>query len=370
MVALAGLKSGHVTKNTVFDCPAAIEIDDHLFHNSDFLAGGDHEPGKRDPRFPATFSSTSTGSRRASRRSTRWGKKPGFGHKWGLLGDADEDAGILPGPEWMKKPENQASAETGAHRSLEQRTDGQRVDRPGLSCFARRLQLATFLCSVANGGTIFQPRLYSHVTNYKGDTVAEIPEGTPYSTLDMRPADLKTVQEGMYDVVEKEGGTGYATARIPGVHMAGKTGTAQHYRYVNGAKTQDLTTWFYCYGPFEKPQYVTCVMVEGGTWGSTAAAPIASEVMKRLFAMDKGGVETVVPLKSLVGNFKGSDKVILPNAPVGPPPTPPVPGAAPVAGTPTVTAEASPDDDDMVTTPAADAPPSSSRSRSGTKGAR
>jgi penicillin-binding protein 2 len=40
MVALAGLKSGHVTADTEFDCPAAIQIDDHLFHNSDHSDGG------------------------------------------------------------------------------------------------------------------------------------------------------------------------------------------------------------------------------------------------------------------------------------------------------------------------------------------
>jgi penicillin-binding protein 2 len=68
---------------------------------------------------------------------------------------------------------------------------------------------------------------------------------------------------------------------------------------------QDLKTWFYCYGPFEDPRYVVCVLVEGGTWGGTAAAPIASTIMKRLFAMDAGNVENVVPLQPIQGNFKG-----------------------------------------------------------------
>jgi penicillin-binding protein 2 len=364
---LAGLKSGHVTKNTPFDCPAAIEIDDHLFHNSDFLAGGEMSLVNAIKVSSDVFF-YQYGIKAGIEAIDAMGQKAGFGHKWGLLGDADEDSGILPGPEWLKKPENQALLKR-AHIDKWSNAQTANVSIGQGFVLCTPLQLATFLCSVANGGTVYQPRLYSHVTNYKGDTVAEIPEGMPYSTLDLKPSDLKTVQEGMYQVVEAEGGTGYATARIPGVHMGGKTGTAQHYRYVNGVKTQDLTTWFYCYGPFEKPQYVTCVMVEGGTWGSTAAAPIASEVMKRLFAMDKGGVETVVPLKSLVGNFKGSDKVILPNAPVGPIAVT-TPGITPPATATATTADASTDDDDMVTTPAADAPPSTTRSRSGTKGAR
>ena len=50
----------------------------------------------------------------------------------------------------------------------------------------------------------------------------------------MKPSDLKAVQEGMYEVVEESGGTGNATAKIPGVHLAGKTGTAQAYIKVDG----------------------------------------------------------------------------------------------------------------------------------------
>jgi penicillin-binding protein 2 len=360
MVALAGLKSGHVTRNTDFDCPWAIQIDDHLFKNSDFKAGGTMSLVNAIKVSSDVFF-YQYGIKAGIEAIDAMGEKVGFGHKWGLLGDADEDAGILPGPEWLKKPENQARLKK-AHidRWSNAQTANVAIGQGFVLCTP--LQLATFLCSVANGGTVYQPRLYSRVTNYKGDTIAEIPAGTAYSTLDMRPADLKAVQQGMYEVVEEDGGTGFATAKIPGVHMAGKTGTAQHYRYVNGVKTQDLTTWFYCYGPFEKPEYVTCVMVEGGTWGSTAAAPIASEVMKRLFAMDKGGVETVAKLTPLMGNFKGSDKAVVANAsPVGP---------APGGAAPAVTADASSSDDDMDATPAADAPPSTPRSRYGTKGAR
>jgi penicillin-binding protein 2 len=301
LVALAGLKSGHVTANTSFDCPGVITIDNHPFHNSDRTDAGSMSLINA-IRVSSDVFFYQYGIRAGIAAIDSLGQRVGFGHKWGLLGDADEDAGILPGPEWMKQNEAWLRRTQNVDHWSNAQTANTSIGQGFVLCTP--LQMATFLCSVANGGTVYQPRLYSHVSNYKGDSVAEIPEGTVYNTLGMRRADLKAVQQGMYEVVEADGGTGHSIA-IPGFHMGGKTGTAQHYRIVDGEKKQDLTTWFYCYGPFEAPKYVTCVMVEGGTWGATAAAPVAGEIMKRLFAMDHGAVETVQPLKPVQGNFNG-----------------------------------------------------------------
>ena len=277
------------------------------------------------------------------------GARVGFGHKWGLLGDADEDAGILPGPAWMKQPENSKwlLRTHNINTWTTAQTANTSIGQGFVQCTP--LQMATFLCSVANGGTVYQPRLYSKVVDYQGNIMAEPPAGVIYNTLDVKPGQLKAVQEGMEEVVEAPGGTGYATARLPnGPNLAGKTGTAQAYRRVDGVRKQDLKTWFYCYGPFEDPRYVVCVLVEGGTWGGTAAAPIASTIMKRLFAMDAGNVENVAYLPPLVGNFKGVTDVETHNDDDAA-----KPGrrrCAPAADT------------GGDTTPPADAPPSSARS--------
>jgi penicillin-binding protein 2 len=119
---------------------------------------------------------------------------------------------------------------------------------------------------------------------------------------------LKAVQEGMREVIEGDGGTGQL-AQVPGYTLAGKTGTAQAYMRMDGRRKQDLKTWFYCYGPFEAPRYVCCVLVEGGSWGGTTSAPIAQEIMRRLFALDKGAVENVAYLQPAVGNFNGVTEV-------------------------------------------------------------
>ena len=174
MVALAGLKSGNVTVDTDFDCPGAIQIDDHLFHNSDSAAAGTmslvHAICVSSDVFFYQY-----GIKAGIEAIDAMGKLVGFGHKWGLLGDADEDAGILPGPEWMKQNEEWLKKT----RNVDHWSNAQTANTSIGQGFVQvtPLQLATFLCSVANGGTVYQPRLYSHVVDYKGDTVAEIPEG-------------------------------------------------------------------------------------------------------------------------------------------------------------------------------------------------
>jgi len=350
MVALAGLKSGNCTVNTSFDCPGAIQIDDHLFHNSDSTDAGTmslvHAICVSSDVFFYQY-----GIKAGIEAIDAMGKLAGFGHKWGLLGDADEDAGILPGPEWMKENDkwllkthnidHWSRAQT-ANTSIGQ---GFVLNTP--------LQMATFLCAVANGGTVYQPRLYSRVVDYKGETKAEIPAGQVYSTLDVKPSDLKAVQEGMRQVVAE----GTATlAQVPGYQLAGKTGTAQAWIKVNGETHRDLKCWFYCYGPFEAPRYVTCVVVEGGTWGGTTTAPIAQEIMSRLFAMDKGAVENVAFLQPAVGNFNGIGAVDTQT------------NTSTNKSTDTTASTDNPDNNDAsVTAPAADAPPSSARSSNSRK---
>jgi len=303
MVALAGLKSGNATVNSIFNCPGAIQIDDHLFHNSDSTDAGDmalvHAICVSSDVFFYQW-----GIKVGMPCIEEMGKLVGFGQKWGLLGDSDEDAGIVPGPGWMKTPEAQPVLKR-AHIDHWSRAQTANTAIGQGFVGATPLQMATFLCSVANGGTVYRPRLYSRVVDYKGDTVADIPAGQVFSTLGVKPSDLKAVQEGMREVVSE----GTATrAQVAGYEIAGKTGTAQAKIKVNGEVRKDLKCWFYCYGPAgvnDTPRYVVCLVVEGGVWGGTTTAPIAQEIMSRLLAMDKGATENVAFLQPATGNFNG-----------------------------------------------------------------
>jgi len=358
MVALAGLKSGNCTPNTTFDCPGAIQIDDHLFHNSDSIDHGSLS------LIPAICASSDVyfyqyGIKAGIDAIDAMGKLAGFGHKWGLLGDADEDAGIVPGPQWMKDNEKWLIKTKNIDRWSRAQTANTSIGQGFVE--NTPLQMATFLCAVANGGTVYQPRLYSRVVDYTGKIKTESVPGQVYSTLDVRPSDLAAVQEGMREVVSQ----GTATlAQVPGYQIAGKTGTAQGHVKVDGVTRKENKCWFYCYGPagpHDVARYVTCVVVEGGVWGGTTTAPIAQEIMSRLFAMDKGATENIAFLQPAVGNFNGVgavDTTTNINSTKGPD----IPATATTAAPGTTPPDNAENNDASVDAPAGDAPPVSARS--------
>ena len=207
MVSLAGLKSGHVTANTEIDCPSAIQIGNHLFHNSDFKSGGTMSLVNAIKVSSDVFF-YQWGIKAGIEAIDEMGARVGFGHKWGLLGDADEDPGVLPGPEWMKQKD--ISAWLLRNHQINSWTTAQTANASIGQGFVlcTPLQLATFLCAVANGGTVYQPRLYSKVVDYQGQVQAEPPAGIVYNTLGVKPGQLKSVQQGMFEVIESPGGTG------------------------------------------------------------------------------------------------------------------------------------------------------------------
>ncbi|HEY4397945.1 MAG TPA: penicillin-binding transpeptidase domain-containing protein [Acidimicrobiia bacterium] len=137
------------------------------------------------------------------------------------------------------------------------------------------LEMALSASAVANKGQIMQPRAVDRVTDADGNTVKTI-DPKAWQTA-MSPQVASTMTSLMISVVE--GGTGTA-AQIPGVSVAGKTGTAQ----VQGAAAPHA--WFVGFAPADDPQVAVAVLVEhGGNAGSEAtggrvAAPIAAQMMR------------------------------------------------------------------------------------------
>ena len=134
------------------------------------------------------------------------------------------------------------------------------------------LQMAMVAGTIANGGEVMRPYVVERVVGPDGSIVAR----TKPDTL-QRAVSAKTASEvaGMMEAVVR-GGTGTA-AQIPGISVAGKTGTAETGRsHVN-------TTWFICFAPVENPRVAVAVVLENqsGT-GGTTAAPIAKAIMEAL----------------------------------------------------------------------------------------
>jgi peptidoglycan glycosyltransferase len=140
---------------------------------------------------------------------------------------------------------------------------------------ANPLQMALVAAGIANGGLEMQPRLVSEVRGADG-RVVETYEPEAYSQP-MSPENAALLTAMMVDVVES--GTGTA-AQIPGVTVAGKTGTAQH------GEGLAPHAWFVSFAPAEDAQIAVAVIVlDGGSLGSDAtggalAAPIAKAVIE------------------------------------------------------------------------------------------
>jgi peptidoglycan glycosyltransferase len=140
---------------------------------------------------------------------------------------------------------------------------------------ATPLQMAVVAATVANGGEVPRPRLVREIIDQSGRVVRRF---EPEILNQAMSADVARALTQMM-VAAVDDGTGGA-AQIPGIKVAGKTGTAQT---VTG---QNPHTWFICFAPADNPQLAVAVIVEnGGTFGSEAtggavAAPLARQILE------------------------------------------------------------------------------------------
>jgi peptidoglycan glycosyltransferase len=135
------------------------------------------------------------------------------------------------------------------------------------------LQMALVASAVANNGTIMDPHLVKKVTAPGGGTVVKVkPHVWKHA---MKPSTAADLNQMMQAVVT--GGTGTA-AQIPGIKVAGKTGTAE--TGVN--KVYDA--WFIFFAPADNPQVAGAVVVEDSPdgFGGSVSAPIAKELMQAI----------------------------------------------------------------------------------------
>lgn len=198
------------------------------------------------------------------------GSRFGFGRLTGI-DISEENPGLLPSTEFMNKRYGPHGWTKGFLPSL-----GIGQGEVGVT----PLQMALYCMCLANKGYYHQPHTVMATIdklNNRADTLS-------YSTryIQIRDENWNVVREGMRRAVMEAGGTG-AAARIPGIQVGGKTGTAQNPHGKDHA-------WFVGFAPFDNPRIAICVLVENAGYGGTAAAPIAGKCMERyLFGHAKQG---------------------------------------------------------------------------------
>lgn len=201
-------------------------------------------------------------------------RKLGLGQEYDLPLPTQR-SGIVPDPAWkQKRYKREWLAGETLNASIGQ---GYTIVTP--------LQLAVMSARLASGRAVV-PRLIGG--NHR-----------PAPLLDIPPEHLSVIHDGMNAVVNSGRGTaGASRLRIGAIQMAGKTGSAQVRRITMadrraGRTSSDALPWkyrdhalFVAYAPVEDPRYAIGVIVEHGSHGGTAAAPIARDVMTYLFAPD------------------------------------------------------------------------------------
>jgi penicillin-binding protein 2 len=125
---------------------------------------------------------------------------------------------------------------------------------------------------------------------------------------------LVTIRDAMSAVVNGGGTGGAARLNIPGVMMAGKTGTAQVRNYDKGGPRGKGGPWhlrdhglFVAFAPTDAPRYAVAVIVQHGMGGSTAAAPRAREIMRTTLLKDpdlRARIEKPLPMPEMIPDME------------------------------------------------------------------
>jgi penicillin-binding protein 2 len=283
VTTLAGLRRGLATKT--FNCGGGISYGDHFFHCWIGEKGGNHGTLGVSDAIKVSCNSFfyQFGNAAGIDAIDETGDSLGLGKTSGIE-ITTESPGVLPGPDWMRihYPRERWSQAYTANVSI-----GQGYD------LVTPLQLAMVYATVANGGMSYYPKLVQSVTsmvdgkpilNEKGEPVVNpAPRVHRDLRFDFPAQQIQLARRGLWKVVNEDGGTG-ARARLQGVQVAGKTGTAQ--AMTEGKK--DTIAWFVCFAPYDNPKYTIAVMVQGGEHGGSVAAPIATRILERTLAMDQG----------------------------------------------------------------------------------
>lgn len=141
------------------------------------------------------------------------------------------------------------------------------------------MEMALVSEAIANQGSILEPHVVDCVLDPNDKVVSRV--GVQQYKRATDPTTAATMTTYMQAVVDDPNGTGTA-ARIPGVKVAGKTGTAET---TDGAKPH---AWFIAFAPADHPKYAIAVLVEHGgsasaeVTGGRVAAPIAKQVLQTL----------------------------------------------------------------------------------------
>ncbi|HEY8183614.1 MAG TPA: penicillin-binding transpeptidase domain-containing protein, partial [Thermoanaerobaculia bacterium] len=284
VMAIAGLSEGAIGPGTEFSCGGSAVFFGRRFrcwrkqgHGELAVANG--------LKVSCDIFFYNVGARLGVDKIAKWATDLGFGQLSKIDLDG-EKAGIVPSTDWAAKKQ---------HRKwYPSETISVAVGQGPL--IVTPLQTAVMMAAVANGGTIYRPHVVRMIERTKPDGSVERLQVASeiVRKVQLPPNALDTTRAGLWKVVNEEGGTA-GNARVTGLDICGKTGTAQVIAQSGWFSTAGLPfmqrdhAWFVSYATRESPQMVVAVFVEhAGQHGGTDAAPLAKMLYESRF---KGQIE-------------------------------------------------------------------------------
>lgn len=293
-VALAAMKYGSLTADTVLNCPGYFTLGDHTFWCDNHTAHG---------------SITVTTALQVSCDVFFYQVALGVGvdriaemaHKMGIGIDLQLDLpnaspGLVPTIAW--------AASRGVHWA-----PGNTVVQGIGQGYTQVTPIAqaTMMARIASGIEVGP-----HIARKINGNVQDGSDVGDWPALDVDDRHLAVIRQALFEVVNTPAGTAYnARLDLPNVQMAGKTGTAQVHDNTAAEKQKNFNdatmAWadrpnglFVGFAPFAAPRYAVAVIVEHGLFGAQVAAPIAKTLMTYAITNDPAGRD--VPLNAKVSD--------------------------------------------------------------------
>ncbi len=253
VVATAALETKKITPHTTFVCDGVFELG-----NAEFNCWKEGGHGPQDLEQGIVHSCNvyfyNTGRKAGPDIIADYAQRFGLGKPTGidLIG---ESSGLVPSPAWKRSRRNE--------KWYEGETINYAIGQGYL--LVTPLQMAEVVSVFASGGSAPKPHLIKKI----GSSEVSVPKprqvNVSKKTLDM-------IRSAMRQVVDSAEGTGQR-ARVEGVSVAAKTGTAQNPQ-------GEPHAWFVGYAPADKPKVVMVVLIEHGGHGGYIAADISKKVIE------------------------------------------------------------------------------------------
>jgi len=273
ITAIAGLEEGVISPQEILSCGGS-----YRFGNRTYRCWRKGGHGKVQLHRALVESCDvffyQVGQRLGIDRLAKYARGFGFGKPTGVSLN-DEKPGLIPSSEWKKKTygEDWYEGET-------------------LSCaigqgfvLVTPLQLLNAISAIATEGILYLPQLVERIERANGKVLKSY-KPISIGKIPISPETLMIIREALSGVVNEAHGTG-RVARIKGVTVSGKTGTAQVISLKEDVAEEDVPyehrdhAWFVAYAPMENPIISVAVLVEHGGHGASASAPLARKVIQK-----------------------------------------------------------------------------------------